>query len=85
MHTVFRFGREPTLLSNLILYFFIQSRERKTVRIQADDPISFLQLLSKNEFGGGENMFDVTMSQALGIGANKKGDDPLSSSKLNKV
>jgi len=28
-----------------------QSREKKSVRVQADDPVSFLQLISKNDMG----------------------------------
>lgn len=59
-------------------------REKKSARVQADDPISFLQLLSKNELGATENMFDLTLSQALGMGG-KKESDLSASSKLNKV
>lgn len=71
------------LLVTVYMLLF-QQREKKTVRIQADDPISFLQLVSKADLGGGENMFDLTLSQALGQSA-KKETDPMASSKLNKV
>ena len=30
---------------------YVQSREKKSVRVQADDPVSFLQLTSKNDLG----------------------------------
>jgi coatomer subunit beta len=63
---------------------FQKSREKKSIRVQADDPISFLQLISKNELGITENMFDLTLSQALGVG-NKKDSDISTASKLNKV
>ncbi|XP_013392181.1 coatomer subunit beta [Lingula anatina] len=62
-----------------------KASESKTVKIQADDPISFIQLAAKNEFGTTENMFELTMSQALGTVPGKKETDPLLSSKLNKV
>lgn len=63
-----------------------QQREsqRKTVKVQADDPIAFNQLINKSEFGATENMFELTLSQALGM-SSKKDTDPLGSSKLNKV
>merc|ERR1711976_423944 len=48
---------------------YAKSKERKTVRVQADDPIGFIQLVAKNELGVGENMFDLTLSQALGMTA----------------
>lgn len=63
---------------------FQKSREKKSVRVQADDPVSFLQLTSKNDFGTTENMFDLTLSQALGF-SNKKESSITTSSKLNKV
>jgi len=31
--------------------FCAQSREKKYVRVQADDPVSFLQLTSQNDLG----------------------------------
>ena len=33
---------------------FFQQRERKLKRIQADDPINFLQLMNKADIGAGE-------------------------------
>ncbi|XP_055890054.1 coatomer subunit beta-like isoform X1 [Biomphalaria glabrata] len=58
--------------------------ERKIVKVHADDPISFVQLINRSDQGAGENLFELTLSQALGMNA-KKDSDPLGSSKLNKV
>jgi hypothetical protein len=33
---------------------FFQSKEKKIVRVQADDPIGFIQLLAKSDLGVGE-------------------------------
>ena len=63
---------------------FLKSKEKKSVKVQADDPIGFTQLLSKADLGMGENQFELTLSQALGM-TGKKDADPLLSSKLNKV
>ncbi|XP_064627752.1 coatomer subunit beta-like [Lineus longissimus] len=61
-----------------------QKAEKKTIRAQADDPINFLQLVSKGDIGQVENMFELTLSQALGT-TGKKEADLTSASKLNKV
>ncbi|XP_074644672.1 coatomer subunit beta-like [Tubulanus polymorphus] len=61
-----------------------QTSEKRQIRIQPDDPISFLQLANKNDMGLTENMFELTLSQALGTSA-KKDADFTTSSKLNKV
>ncbi|XP_071134136.1 coatomer subunit beta-like isoform X1 [Mytilus edulis] len=58
--------------------------ERKAVKVQADDPIAFNQLINKSELGATENMFELTLSQALGM-SSKKDADPIGASKLNKV
>ncbi|CAH1800034.1 unnamed protein product [Owenia fusiformis] len=63
---------------------FAKSTEKKAVKVQADDPIGFIQLVNKNELGATENQFELTLSQALGMKANKDVDFT-SSSKLNKV
>jgi len=57
---------------------------RKEVKVHADDPISFAQLINRNDQSGGENMFELTLSQALGVGG-KKNEDAIGASKLNKV
>lgn len=61
-----------------------KSKERKDTGVQADDPICFFQLQAKNHLGVTENMFDLTLSQALGL-SGKKDVSLLASSKLNKV
>ncbi|XP_060079498.1 coatomer subunit beta-like [Ylistrum balloti] len=58
--------------------------ERRAVKVQADDPIAFSQLINKGELGATENMFELTLSQALGMNT-KKDADPVGASKLNKV
>jgi len=37
----------------------VQSREKKSVRVQADDPVSFLQLTSKNDLGTTEASLQI--------------------------
>ncbi|XP_067946901.1 coatomer subunit beta-like [Watersipora subatra] len=58
--------------------------EKKVIKVQADDPIKFGQLAPKNELGQTADMFELTMSQALG-GTEKKDTSNLAGSKLNKV
>ena len=62
-----------------------QAVEKKVIKVQADDPIKFGQLAPKNELGQTEDMFELTLSQALGGGADKKDLSNLAGSKLNKV
>lgn len=61
-----------------------KEKESRAVQIHIDDPIRFIQLTTKSDLDQGENMFDLTMSQALGT-SGKKEQDPWSSSKLSKV
>ncbi|XP_005097165.1 coatomer subunit beta [Aplysia californica] len=61
-----------------------QAAGRKEVKVHADDPISFAQLINRSDQAGGENVFELTLSQALGGNAKRDGD-PLGASKLNKV
>lgn len=61
-----------------------KAAEKKVVKVQADDPIAFAQLVNKNELGATENMFELTLSQALGM-TQKKESDLMGASKLNKV
>lgn len=53
-------------------------------QVQPDDPLRFTQLTSLFDYGEKEDVFDLTLKQALGI-LQKKDDDFTSSSKLNKV
>merc|ERR1712136_313734 len=61
-------------------------KSKKSITTHADDPIAFTQLLSKMDLGAGtENVFEITLSQALGTsGSKKESADPLAS-KLQKV
>ncbi|XP_067142294.1 coatomer subunit beta [Centruroides vittatus] len=61
-----------------------KAKEKKSVTIHADDPISFSQLASKNDLTGTENMFELSLSQAMGM-TKKEAVADLSSSKLSKV
>ncbi|XP_048767337.2 coatomer subunit beta-like [Ostrea edulis] len=61
-----------------------RATEKRTIKVQADDPISFAQLVNKAEMGATENMFELTLSQALGV-SSKKDTDPIGASQLNKV
>ncbi|XP_035205211.1 coatomer subunit beta-like [Stegodyphus dumicola] len=63
---------------------YLKSKEKKSVVVHADDPITFSQLTAKGDASGTENMFELSLSQAMGV---LKKDSPadLSSSKLSKV
>ncbi|XP_031562290.1 coatomer subunit beta-like [Actinia tenebrosa] len=62
----------------------VKASADKVIAIQADDPISFLTLLSKSESGITEDQFAASLSQAVGT-SSLKNDEELQSSKLNKV
>jgi coatomer subunit beta len=62
----------------------LQAASKKAVKVQADDPINFSQLINRADMGPGENLFEATLSQALGM-SSKKDADPIGSSKLSKV
>lgn len=61
-----------------------KAKEKKSVLIQADDPITFGQLAAKSDASGTENMFELSLSQAMGMTKKDSGAD-LTSSKLSKV
>ena len=50
-----------------------KTKKKKNIAIQADDPIPFLQLMSKNDMVNGDDVFEVSLSQAVGF--NPKKDD----------
>lgn len=52
--------------------------------VQADDPISFMQLTAKNETSSKEDQFQLSLLAAMGNTQRKEAADPLAS-KLNKV
>jgi len=45
--------------SQSLMLSCVQSREKKSVRVQADDPVSFLQLTSKNDLGTTEASLQI--------------------------
>lgn len=62
----------------------VKKSKKKIHNIQADDPLRFGQLMSLNDLTDKEDVFDLTLKQAIGA-LNKKDEDFISSSKLNKV
>ncbi|KAG7482207.1 coatomer subunit beta [Solea senegalensis] len=58
--------------------------EKRNVTVQADDPISFVQLTAKNEMTSKEDQFQLSLLAAMGNTQRKEAADPLAS-KLNKV
>jgi len=60
------------------------STYKAQAKIQADDPLRFGQLVSLNDLSEKEDVFDLTLKQAIGV-LKKKDEDFLTSSKLNKV
>ncbi|XP_066265354.1 coatomer subunit beta-like [Branchiostoma lanceolatum] len=58
--------------------------EKKTVSVQPDDPISFMQLVNKTEHGTTEDLFELSLLQAVGTQQKKDAADP-QASKLQKV
>lgn len=58
-------------------------RHLKT-KVQADDPLRFGQLISAADMIEKEDVFDLTLKQAIGL-FKKKDEDFILSSKLNKV
>lgn len=59
-------------------------RKHEQAKVQPDDPLRFGQLISLNDLNEKEDVFDLTLKQAIGI-LKKKDEDILLSSKLNKV
>ncbi|KAM6950105.1 coatomer subunit beta [Lycodopsis pacificus] len=58
--------------------------EKRNVTVQADDPISFMQLTAKNEMTSKDDQFQLSLLAAMGNTQRKEAADPLAS-KLNKV
>jgi coatomer subunit beta len=50
-----------------------KAKKKKNISVQPDDPIPFLQLMSKNDIVNGDDVFEVSLSQAVGF--NPKKDD----------
>jgi len=64
-----------------------KAKEKPGHKVQADDPISFLQLSTVRgaELGGTENVFELSLNQAVAGGGMAGSSPPLSATKLNKV
>ena len=60
------------------------AKYRQNNKIQPDDPLRFGQLMSASDFTDKEDVFDLTLKQAIGV-LKKKDEDFILSSKLNKV
>ncbi|XP_042197433.1 coatomer subunit beta [Callorhinchus milii] len=58
--------------------------EKRNMTVQPDDPISFMQLMAKNEMSSKEDQFQLSLLAAMGNTQRKEASDPLAS-KLNKV
>uniref|UniRef100_A0A8C4QM38 Coatomer subunit beta n=1 Tax=Eptatretus burgeri TaxID=7764 RepID=A0A8C4QM38_EPTBU len=57
----------------------------KHVSVQADDPVSFDQLLARSDNTSKEDLFQQSLLAAVGCVQKNEATDPLASSKLNKV
>ncbi len=72
----------------MVLFFIFfppqKESEKRNVTVQADDPISFMQLTAKNEMTSKEDQFQLSLLAAMGNTQRKEAADPLAS-KLNKV
>jgi coatomer subunit beta len=57
--------------------------------VQPDETVAFLQLAARSELGGQENVFDASLSQAMGLtrrdGHGGDASAASTSSRLNKV
>jgi len=61
----------------------LQAPDQSALSVQPDAPIAFLQLSGAHDAAGTENVFELSLSQA--VGAVKKSAADFSSSKLSKV
>lgn len=61
-----------------------KAKEKPGVKIQADDPIPFMQLQSDRSAELGENVFETSLTQAL-AGRTGSAEASASANKLNKV
>lgn len=50
-------------------------KKKKEVTVQPDDPISFSQLISKNDIVNGEDVFETSLSAAVGFNTKKSDGD----------
>lgn len=79
-----RSSSNPTVTHYIFVFFQQKESEKRNVTVQADDPISFMQLTAKNEMTSKEDQFQLSLLAAMGNTQRKEAADPLAS-KLNKV
>lgn len=79
-----RSSSDPTVTRYIFILFQQKESEKRNVMVQADDPISFMQLTAKNEMTSKEDQFQLSLLAAMGNTQRKEAADPLAS-KLNKV
>lgn len=79
-----RSSSNPTVTLYIFIFFQQKESEKRNVTVQADDPISFMQLTAKNEMTSKEDQFQLSLLAAMGNTQRKEAADPLAS-KLNKV
>uniref|UniRef100_UPI00358F8219 coatomer subunit beta isoform X2 n=1 Tax=Myxine glutinosa TaxID=7769 RepID=UPI00358F8219 len=59
--------------------------EKRNVSVQADDPVSFDQLVARSDNISKEDLFQQSLLAAVGHVQKNEAADPMASSKLNKV
>ncbi|KAF4529371.1 hypothetical protein B566_EDAN017639 [Ephemera danica] len=66
-----------------------KAKEKPGAAVQPDETVAFLQLAARSELGGQENVFDASLSQAMGLtrrdGPGGDASAASASSRLNKV
>jgi hypothetical protein len=50
-------------------------KKKRDVLVQPDDPIVFNQLISKNDVVNGEDVFELSLRQAVGFNSKKTDTD----------
>lgn len=80
----YRLDYLPWKITMCFLFWPQKESEKRNVTVQADDPISFMQLTAKNEMTSKEDQFQLSLLAAMGNTQRKEASDPLAS-KLNKV
>jgi hypothetical protein len=61
-----------------------RAKEKTSSVVQPDEPVTFAQLAPRGDTGGQENVFDASLSQAMGL-VKKEDASSAAASKLHKV
>lgn len=61
-----------------------RAKEKPGSIVQPDEPVAFAQLAPRGDTGGQENVFDASLSQAMGL-VRKEDASSAATSKLHKV